>query len=129
MPMICIKLCYALVYQDVVYGVGIWSHPVSNYRDAKRHLELRRLVIPDYAPKNTASRMLALMVRDIRKRFTQYSACISYQDTEVHLGTIYKAAGWISLGSSKSGDWSHRGANRINQSLAPKVLWVKSLIS
>lgn len=45
---------------------------------------------PD-APKNTASRFLAWMTRQIPKT---HGKAISYQDVEVHTGTIYKACGW-----------------------------------
>ena len=34
------------------------------------------------------------MVRRLRVEFPEYERAISYQDTEVHMGTIYKAAGW-----------------------------------
>ena len=44
------------------------------------------------APKYTATRMLSIMVKRIKKEFPDIVRLISYQDTEVHKGTIYKAA-------------------------------------
>jgi len=34
------------------------------------------------------------MVRYFRENCPERERCISYQDTEVHTGTIYKAANW-----------------------------------
>jgi len=50
-------------------------------------------VAPD-APHCTASRFLNEMVRCIAREFPDVERVISYQDREVHTGTIYKAAGW-----------------------------------
>jgi hypothetical protein len=38
--------------------------------------------------------MLGQMRRDIARRFPDCPHLISYQDEDVHTGTIYKAAGW-----------------------------------
>jgi len=57
-------------------------------------LELRRMAICTEAPKNTASRMLSIMLKLLKKKVPTLKKVISYQDTEVHKGTIYKAAGW-----------------------------------
>lgn len=48
---------------------------------------------PD-APRNTASRFLAWMVRWFKRNEPEHEHLISYQDTAVHTGTIYRAAGW-----------------------------------
>ena len=52
------------------------------------------MALPDDAPPHTASWMLGAMRKDIRKRFPLVTRLISYQDEDVHTGTIYKAAGW-----------------------------------
>ena len=46
------------------------------------------------APRNTASRFLGWMARYFADRCPFREKLISYQDTAVHNGTIYKAAGW-----------------------------------
>jgi hypothetical protein len=69
-------------------------------------MELKRMAISDDAPKNTASRMISYMVRDIRKGFPSVPRLISYQDPAVHSGTIYRASGWQCTGARKSGGFA-----------------------
>jgi hypothetical protein len=78
---------------DYSYVVALWNNTSS--RCLPQHWrELRRMACSPDAPKNTASRFLAWMVRWFKKHEPQCERLISYQDTEVHTGTIYKAAGW-----------------------------------
>lgn len=90
------SVCFAAEFDGVFYASAIWSSPVAGDLLTKGEywLELRRFAIADDAPKNTASRMLSIMCRLIRARFPEIVRLISYQDTEAHAGTIYKAAGW-----------------------------------
>lgn len=118
---------YGARYIDTYYAVAIWSRPVAANRltDGWRILELRRLAISKDAPKNTASRMLSWMRKDIKKKFPDMIKLISYQDTEVHTGSIYKASGWVSTSTlSKQIDWNTNGRKRnAPQSTASKVRW------
>jgi hypothetical protein len=80
-------------YDDVIYAIALWSQPTT--RCLPGHwLELRRMACAPDAPKNTASRFLGWMVRWFRRNYPERERCISYQDTAVHRGTIYRAAGW-----------------------------------
>jgi len=77
----------------LTYAVALWNNPSA--RTLPPHwLELRRMACSPDAPKYTASRMLGWMVRYFRRECPERERCISYQDTAVHLGTIYKAANW-----------------------------------
>ena len=77
--------------KDHVYVVGLWSSPST--RCLPQHfIELRRMACAPDAPRYTASRFLAWMVRQLP---SSHEKAISYQDTDVHTGTIYKACGWI----------------------------------
>jgi len=68
--------------------------------------------------------MLKVMRLDVKKRFPDITRLISYQDTEVHQGTIYKAAGWTSTAISNGVSWSATGRDRnTDQTTAPKVRW------
>lgn len=115
---------YCAEYANVVYAVALWGNTVSFWHKDKNWIELRRLAISDNAPKNTASRMLGWMLRDIRKN-TDYVRAISYQDTEVHTGTIYKASGWTVGCIGKHTTWTKgkRRQRNIEQSTAPKIRW------
>ena len=120
-------ICYAAKFDGVYFAVSIWSSPIAGNRlkDGWLLLELRRMAICEQAPKNTASRMLSWMRKDISKRFPEIIRLISYQDTGVHLGTIYKASGWKLVNTmSKEVDWAASGRKRNKpQSDAPKVRW------
>jgi hypothetical protein len=119
--------CYCATYNNSYYAVAIWSRPIAANRmkDGWLLMELRRLAISPDAPKNTASRMLSWMRKDIKKRFPEMIRLVSYQDTEVHSGTIYKASGWrLASNPDKSIDWN-TGKRKRNaaQSSAPKARW------
>lgn len=87
-------------FEDVTYGVALWHNPSARGLP-QDWLELRRLAIAPDAPKNTATRMLGRMARWIKAN-TDCPRLISYQDTEVHVGTIYKAANWTHAYTSKA---------------------------
>lgn len=82
------------------YAVALWSFPSNQNMFKQGCFELRRMAVSQDAPKNTASRMLAVMARLIRNQRPEVSRLISYQDTSVHKGTIYKAAGWTCVGKT-----------------------------
>jgi hypothetical protein len=122
-------LSYGAVYRNQIHAVAIWSNPVARMLPQQSWLELRRMAIGPDAPKNTASRMLAIMVRLFRKGMPRITTLVSYHDTSVHNGCIYRAAGWTLDGVTCGKDW--RNASRPNRpravSLAPKVRWVRVL--
>ena len=118
--------CFAAEYANRFYAIAIWTRPVSQSLNGRNWLELRRMAIADDAPKNTATRMLMVMKNMIRKDNKAVAKLISYQDTAVHAGTIYKAAGWTVGRVSKAGEqnWAktHPRPSKI-QSDASKVRW------
>jgi hypothetical protein len=121
---------YVAEFDGTYFAVAIWSSPIALIFNNTGAYELRRLAIAPDAPKNTASRMLGWMKRDIKKKMPEVTRLISYQDTAVHSGTIYKAAGWNLIHSGGSSvDWSHHykimGCKSIShlQSSAPKNRW------
>jgi hypothetical protein len=109
------------------YAVAIWTNPIARRFNDRPWLELRRLAIADDAPPNTASRMLGVMARLLRKKFL-VEKLISYQDTAVHAGTIYSAAGWEAVKSESMGNWNVPSRSRAApQAPSLKVRWEKSL--
>ena len=119
--------CFGAECGNIYYAIAMWSLPIAANRikDGQQCLELRRMAIAPDAPKNTASRMLAVMTRMIRKDRPDIIRLLSYQDTEVHKGTIYAAAGWKAVRTSDFVSWDNHSKRpgKINQSLAPKVRW------
>ncbi len=128
---------YAASFEGVFYAVAIWSNPVAASLPQHEYLELRRFAIANDAPKNTASRMLAVMSRLIVKDFPKVIKMISYQDEETHAGTIYKAAGWVVGSKHKGGSWNRPNAKNsngkprtrpdLNAATGPKTRWEKDI--
>lgn len=119
-------ICYGALYLNEWYAIAIWSSPVAQNRfnNPLEILELRRLAIPPDAPKYTATWILAKMVRDIKKRLPHINRLISYQDTEVHSGTIYKAGNWQPINKSKGILWTTNKRQRNKeQTEADKIRW------
>ena len=118
--------CYLAEHDGIAYACAIWSSPIAANRltEGATALELRRMAISSDAPANTASRMLGVMRRQIQKEMPHITLLVSYQDTEVHKGTIYKAAGWAAVAQNKGASWSNASrARNKEQSLADKVRW------
>jgi hypothetical protein len=115
---------YGAICGGLYYAVAIWGQPVAREYNGRGYLELRRMAVHDEAPQNTASRMLRVMRVLIKRAFPNTVRLISYQDTAVHKGTIYKAAGWRVGGMKKNigTGWLTRNRPQM-QSAADKVRW------
>jgi len=123
---------YAAMFNGQWYAVGIWSQPIIHSMADGKTVELRRLAICSQAPKNTASRMLAVMCRLIARKYPFLTRAISYQAVEVHTGGIYKAAGWIPNDSVSAArpqrlTGQHGRATGPLQTHSPKRRWEKAL--
>lgn len=119
------SVAYVAEVGETAYAVAIWTTPIAANRmkDGWTALELRRLAIADDAPKNTASRMLGIMTRLIRKKWPELTRLVSYQAEKHHAGTIYKAAGWKVTARSDAKTW-HEGESRAAQQTdSSKVRW------
>lgn len=121
-------VCFVAEFDDIAYASAIWSSPVARLLNGLDWLELRRLAIAPDAPKNTATRMLRIMRIVISKDLPHITNLISYQDTEVHSGTIYKAAGWKETTRKIVGKtgWNSRKRNQM-QTTADKIRWDMSV--
>ncbi len=123
------RVCYGAEHDGLWYAVASWSNPVARLLPQLEWLELRRFAIASDAPKNTASRMLGWMRRDVVRRFPDVVRLISYQDLDAHTGGIYKAAGWKHAENFKPrargwiGWGSRPRAGRTNQAVAPRMRW------
>jgi hypothetical protein len=128
------RAAYAVHYGWTCYGVALWNN-TSARTLPDDWLELRRMALPDDAPHCAASWMLGAMRRAIRADFPEVRRLVSYQDTDVHQGTIYRAAGWEPAwftkprqrdrsGRRKGTERAYRSdANGCEPSAAGKVRW------
>jgi len=127
------RVCYCMHYGGKYYACAIWTDPVAANRLSFEALELRRMAIDSDAPRNTATRMLGLMRRDIKKRWPELRKVISYQSVDHHYGTIYKADNWVPAGGAKFTDWAtKKQGHAVRKRAAPqiksaKVRWERNL--
>lgn len=122
------SLSFGAQHIDRLYAVAIWSNPVARNLPQQTWLELRRLAIAPDAPKHTASWMLGVMARLIRKLRPEVQRLVSYHDMAVHDGTIYRAAGWLATIISSGGEWTRETRPRPTvQSNAPKQRWERPI--
>lgn len=123
--------CFGAEFANRFYAVAMWSLPIAANRltDGFNSLELRRMAICNDAPRNTASRMLKVMRLTIKREMPQIKKLISYQDTAVHKGTIYRADNWtpIDCGDFTSWEKHSKRPGSVEQSTAKKVRWELSL--
>lgn len=120
------SVCFGAKYDGQWFAVGIWSSPVAQnrFKDGKKMLELRRLAICKDCPKNTATRLISIMTKMIKGKFPEIERLVSYQDTEVHIGTIYKASNWFIGGESEGISWTTNKRKRAKeQTMAKKIRW------
>ena len=123
-------ISFGAEYKNRWYAVAIWTDPIARLFNGRNYLELRRMAIAENAPKNTASRMIRIMELIIRKEYPQIVKLISYQDTAVHKGTIYKASNWYPASVWKGHNWDRPNIGRRrkpNQATGDKVRWERNL--
>lgn len=121
-------LCFGAEFGGLWYAAAIWSNPVARNLPQREWLELRRLAVAPDAPRNTASRMLRVMALLVRKARPWVTTLVSYHDTAVHTGGIYRAAGWTPTTVNDDGNWDRPGRSRPRaQSEEPKQRWEKVL--
>jgi len=121
--------CYVAEHNNLYYAVAIWSSPICahSFKNGKEMLELRRMAIADDAPHNTATRMMMVMRQIITKSMPHITTLISYQDTDAHAGTIYKAGGWKAVSKSAQPNWTKGRKRNAPQSTSAKVRWEYTL--
>jgi hypothetical protein len=132
------QFAFAAEHDGRVFAVALWNTPSG--RCLPQHwLELRRMACAPDAPKNTASRFLSWMVKFFKKNHRDREKCISYQDTAVHTGTIYRAAGWVAEHTStprvRDRSGNRAGTNRmyrwningVSVDASPKIRWACKL--
>ena len=117
-------VCYSATNGVECFAVSIYSTPIAGNRlkNGFKLLELRRMAIKHTAPKNTASWMLGVTRKLIKRKFPECIGLISYQDVDKHRGTIYKASGWLVADECKFMSWQNRDRNK-DQSQSNKVRW------
>ncbi len=100
------RRCYGIYLDDRLLGGVVFT---SGARQAHRLLAgarpqdvatLARLWLSDALPPNSESRVLGIVLRELR-RTTPWKLVLSYADPAAgHVGTVYQATGWLYLGET-----------------------------
>ncbi len=100
------RRCYGVFLDGVLRGGVVFTSGARHgYRllSAARPQDvatLARLWLSDELPANSESRVLGIVLRDLR-RTTSWKLLLSYADPAAgHVGTIYQATGWRYLGET-----------------------------
>ena len=121
-------MCLAAEFSGLFYMSAIWTDPIARLLNGRNWIELRRMAISDDAPKNTGSRTLRIMRAIVKGRWPHLQRAISYQDCDVHLGTIYRADGWQMEAENKSADWiREKRERRTAVATGIKIRWGRDL--
>ena len=121
-------ISFGAIYKNIYFACAIWTRPIARMFNGLGYLELRRMAIANDSPKNTSTRMIKIMKVLIKKNLPHINKLISYQDTAVHNGTIYKASGWSVGGYRKNigKGWNTRLRNTM-QTASNKIRWEKQI--
>jgi len=102
---------------------AMWGRPSARMEDQVATLELTRLAHSPEVPHNFGSWALAQMRGWIREHMPEIKRVISYQDAEVHHGTIYKADNWRQVyDEHHSHSWGNR-PGRLGNERQHKIKW------
>ena len=82
------------------------------------------MALSNVCPKNTASFTISKMIKEIKIKFEDITRLISYQDKDVHNGTIYKASNWFVASEVPLLEWNTKTRKRNKlQSNSKKIRW------
>ena len=107
-----------------IVGAAVWGKPIARNEDQEKTIELLRFWTSNKTPKNTESKALGKMMRDMKNK--GYERCIAYSSTgQKHDGTIYKATNWKEISrTGKSKGWTNR-PNRKDRDTSSKIKFEK----
>jgi hypothetical protein len=91
------RVAYAGWVDGVMVCAQVYRHPTSRMLPHDTWLELSRWCITPDAGKNAGSRMMGWAKRQLRRSYPELTTLVSYSDpVHGHLGTLYRASGWVS---------------------------------
>ena len=101
-------LCFGVLLVARLLGaVTLGAGPALAYSlvegaSPKDCMTLSRVVLSDFLPKNSESRVLGVVLRALRKS-TDLKFLVTYADpAQGHVGVIYQATGWLYTGLSEA---------------------------
>jgi hypothetical protein len=100
---------FGVYYKDVLLGAISFGPPNAtdlkgywNRNTQKGWYEIKRLALSPDCPKNSESRCIAITIKLLKKNIDIKGIVTYADDGQGHVGTIYKASGFKSLGLTKA---------------------------
>jgi hypothetical protein len=94
-----ISVCFAMFIDGNLVGGSVMGKP-RHEKKYKNCIDIRRMALLDKAPCNSESWFLSQIIKWVASN-TDYNYVLSYSDKTVgHVGTIYKAANFQSIGET-----------------------------
>lgn len=108
-----VYLSSRLVGAVVISNGARQGHRLLDAASSRDVVTLSRLWLSDALPANSESRVLGIVLRELR-RSTSWKLILSYADPAAgHLGTIYQASGWIYLGQTEPNTYMDLGDGKL----------------
>lgn len=90
----CTIASIGLFYRSILVGICSFGRG-ANQHIAKEGIELTRLALLGWLPKNTASFFIKRAIKILKNKKPETKKIIAYCDPNVgHIGTVYKASNW-----------------------------------
>ncbi len=112
--------CFGVYFEGDLVGAVVFTsgarqgHRLLNAARPRDVATLSRLYLKDDLPKNAESRVVGVALRALRRE-TPLKMVLSYADPAAgHVGTIYKASGWIYLGRTEPNTYVDLGDGRLH---------------
>lgn len=88
--------------RSILGVIGIGRGANKHLSNKTPSMELTRMAIVDWAPKNAGSYFLSKVVKQFKRDFPAIKRLVSFADPNVgHTGGIYRAANWIESGHTQ----------------------------
>jgi hypothetical protein len=115
-----VRLCFGVYLDSDLVGAVVFTsgarqgHRLLGAARPQDVVTLSRLWLSDALPKNSESRILGVVLRELR-RGAPWKLILSYADPAAgHVGTIYKASGWLYLGQTEPNTYIDLGDGRLH---------------
>ena len=128
LPKSC-RYIYGLYFDNILGGVIIYVHPSTRQFEKeypRQVVQLNRGACAYWTPKNSASRLIAESLHDLRKN--NIKLIIAYCTIEAgEIGTIYQALGWWYVGDTTPSKVYYLDNHWVSErTLADKKKWAKN---
>jgi len=120
------RKCFGIYFDNELTGAVVFTsgarqgYKLLSAAKPQEVATLARLWLIDDLPKNAESRVIGIVLRYLSRQ-TDWKLLLSYADPNAgHVGTIYKATGWIYLGQQEPSSYLDLGDGKL---LHPRTVY------